>query len=342
MALKNVIFQQNAATGQDADEVRLMIQRIMGDIAGVGGSTHLVVSQRAAGVNMSVDISAGGVFVNGDENALQGMYFSYNDAATNLAVSAAHATLPRKDLVIARVRDTFYSGANNDIIFEVVAGTAAGSPTEPNLTALGYKNYIVLALIDVAAAATTITNGNITDRRARAGAAGGIYIVTSTTRPASPFEGMTIYETDTDKIRTYSGSAWLTISATGTLDTWVPVVNNNGSAAVTASVGYAWYRQFGKFVDFAFRLNITGASAGAGVNLVTLPVPAARTGDLLGFGAFSDASANIPHAGGFYTLTTTQGYIIRDQSAGNTGVAIQMAASDIYWATGRYEAATAA
>ena len=36
----------------------------------------------------------------------------------------------------------------------------------------------------------------------------GTIICTSTTRPASPFEGQTIYETDTNKEFTYTGSAW--------------------------------------------------------------------------------------------------------------------------------------
>lgn len=34
-------------------------------------------------------------------------------------------------------------------------------------------------------------------------------VCTSTTRPVTPFEGQAIYETDTDTIRTYNGSAWI-------------------------------------------------------------------------------------------------------------------------------------
>lgn len=34
-------------------------------------------------------------------------------------------------------------------------------------------------------------------------------VCTSSTRPASPFEGQVIYETDTDKVLVYNGSAWL-------------------------------------------------------------------------------------------------------------------------------------
>lgn len=33
-------------------------------------------------------------------------------------------------------------------------------------------------------------------------------VCTSSTRPASPFEGQVIYETDTDKVLVYDGSAW--------------------------------------------------------------------------------------------------------------------------------------
>ena len=50
----------------------------------------------------------------------------------------------------------------------------------------------------------------------------GTIICTSSTRPASPFEGQTIYETDTDFTYTYNGIAW---TLTGTL----------GSGFVTAS-----------------------------------------------------------------------------------------------------------
>ena len=33
-------------------------------------------------------------------------------------------------------------------------------------------------------------------------------VCTSLTRPAVPYEGQLIYETDTDRIAVYSGSAW--------------------------------------------------------------------------------------------------------------------------------------
>ena len=39
-------------------------------------------------------------------------------------------------------------------------------------------------------------------------------VCTSSTRPASPYEGQTIYETDTDVLSIWNGSAWKTVSST--------------------------------------------------------------------------------------------------------------------------------
>jgi hypothetical protein len=59
------------------------------------------------------------------------------------------------------VRDAYYSGADNDVILQVIAGTPAGSPVAPSLPA----NSISLATIAVGAAVTQINSGNITDTR---------------------------------------------------------------------------------------------------------------------------------------------------------------------------------
>lgn len=39
-------------------------------------------------------------------------------------------------------------------------------------------------------------------------------VCTSGTRPASPYEGQVIYETDTDLVKAWNGSSWLTIGPT--------------------------------------------------------------------------------------------------------------------------------
>jgi hypothetical protein len=131
---------------------------------GAMGAGDLVVGQRAAGANLSVDIAAGTVWVQGDEDAQQPCYRCVNDATVNLAISAAHATLARKDIVVAEVLDAEFSGASRLWRLRVVAGTPLASPAEP---AVG-NNAVKLALIDVPAADTTISTAQITDRRVRA------------------------------------------------------------------------------------------------------------------------------------------------------------------------------
>lgn len=143
-----------------AQNDRLVLQSLVAK-EGIVGAGALAVTEKSGTPNMSVDVAAGAAFIAGELGAAPGTYHVYNDAVKNLAISAADATNPRKDLVVARVYDSFYSGATNSWALEVVTGTPAASPAEPTVP----DNCYVLALVDVAAGATSITNANITDRR---------------------------------------------------------------------------------------------------------------------------------------------------------------------------------
>lgn len=187
---------------------------VSGAAWGVGsGPTELQVTQNGT-PNMSVNVAAGRAWIDGTESATQGTYTFYNDGTVNLAIAAASPTNPRKDLIIARIRDAQYSGASNTGAVEVVTGTAAASPVEPTVPA----NSIVLALVDVAANATSITNANITDRRRRASALGGVVVCTSNTRPTSGlYVGLAIFETDSKRLLYYNGTDWSPFTAGGEL-----------------------------------------------------------------------------------------------------------------------------
>jgi hypothetical protein len=110
---------------------------------------------------MSVRVASGWAAIVGTTTTNMGVYTIFNDATDTLTVTTADPTNPRIDLVCATVRDAFYSGANNDVIFQVIAGTPAGSPVAPSLPA----NSISLATVAVGAAVTQINTGNITDTR---------------------------------------------------------------------------------------------------------------------------------------------------------------------------------
>lgn len=81
-----------------------------------------------AGV-MQAQVQAGGAVILGGAST-QGGYFGFSDAAENLAWPAANGSNPRYDTLIMRVIDTQYgaSAAGDQLRWEILQGTAAGSP----------------------------------------------------------------------------------------------------------------------------------------------------------------------------------------------------------------------
>jgi hypothetical protein len=76
-----------------------------------------------------------------------------------------------------------------------------------------------------------------------------IIVCTSTTRPSLPTEGMTIYETDTDTYRTYSGSAWEVMLKSGAWITYTPTIGNAGGGtnwALGNGTAAGAYQQIGR------------------------------------------------------------------------------------------------
>lgn len=247
-----------------AEETRLAVAALLGSVTGsfTGGATaadrahgiinagDLAVSQNGT-PNMSVNVATGGCFIRGTENANQGAYHLWNDATVNLAITAADATNPRRDFIIAQVRDAYYSGSSKDARITVVTGTPAASPSDPSLSS--FPNALVLARVAVAANATSVTTANITDLRPRASALGGVEVCTSTRRPASPNVGEMIYETDTGKNLVYYGATtgWQppwgqpwgavlqeTSNTTETLTSAEAIIKTTGSFTAVANRNY--------------------------------------------------------------------------------------------------------
>lgn len=138
---------------------RLTAQALWATTGIIGSSSLAVTANSPAG--MSVRVASGWAAIIGTTTSNMGVYTIFNDATDTLTITTADPTNPRIDLVCATVRDAYYSGANNDVIFQVVAGTPAGSPVAPSLPA----NSISLATVAVGAAVTQINSGNITDTR---------------------------------------------------------------------------------------------------------------------------------------------------------------------------------
>jgi hypothetical protein len=142
-----------------AENDRLTTQALWATTGIINASSLEVTQNSPAG--MSVRVALGWAAIVGTTQANMGTYVGYNDATVVLGVTTADPTNPRIDRVCMTVNDAYYTGASNNVVLQVVAGTPAGSPVAPATPA----NSISLATIAVAAGATALTTANITDTR---------------------------------------------------------------------------------------------------------------------------------------------------------------------------------
>lgn len=142
------LWEQNGCTTASMDR-----QLITGFVCSPGvtrlSAGGLLVSTVSG---MSVNVAAGSVFVTANTST----YLATNDATKALTIAAADPSQTRVDLVVATIRDSQYSGVNNDWILQVITGTpGAGQPATP-------ASSMLLATLNIAPAATSVT---VTDKR---------------------------------------------------------------------------------------------------------------------------------------------------------------------------------
>ena len=113
---------------------------------GWGVVSGLAVSQKGAGADMSVDVALGVAWINGTRVT--------KGSTTNVAITAAHASYDRYDLVVI----------NSSGTISVIDGTAAAT-SYANDYDLETNNAILLAEVYVPATDTTIEDAQITDKQ---------------------------------------------------------------------------------------------------------------------------------------------------------------------------------
>lgn len=188
MALDIPLWMENGSyTGtSDRELINLLFST-----AGIVSFGDLLVAQRAAGANMSVDVAAGTCIIIGTDIVGQGKYACKSDAVTNVTIAAAPGSgQSRIDLIVAQVRDADAdAGSNNDWIITAVTGAAAstGSQHAPGIPA----SALVLAEIAVGPSVTSIVNANVTDERTvaslQSGATGALASYHSTAATSTAF-----------------------------------------------------------------------------------------------------------------------------------------------------------
>lgn len=208
------------------------------------GAGDLLVTQRGAGANNSVDIAAGYACITGDDTADQGNYLVRNTATVNLAATAAPVSNSRIDLVCVRINDPAAGGpAGDNAQFVYVAGTAAPSPVAPATP----TSAIALARVLRTVGDTSVVTANITDVRPQS-----LTILSNTlTTPGDllSFDGV-------NAIRVPLGSTGLPLVAgSGSVGYGAIAAAGLASNSVTEPKIAALSVTTGKIVD----LNVTGA-----------------------------------------------------------------------------------
>jgi hypothetical protein len=227
-------------------------------VAGVDGGvirpTDLAVSVGASGLTVSV--AAGDAFLVGSQPADQGAFAVYNDAAKVVTLAAADPSLPRADLIVARVTDPDAGGAGA-FTLESVTGTAAASPADPTPP----PSSLLLARVVVAAGAVAPAGLTVTDLRRREVALGAPQPCTSTTRPAAPYAWQVIVETDTGRRYEWTGTAWRWLVGNGPSPYLIEAMANATQAVAS-----------GGSVDVTFATELTDRASTWATNTFTAPV----------------------------------------------------------------------
>lgn len=78
-----------------------------------------------------------------------------------------------------------------------------------------------------------------------------VIVATSSTRPASPNEGMTVYETDTNVYKVYDGANWVDLANSASSDwlSYTPAISGTGWALGNGTI-LGGYQVVGKIVHF--------------------------------------------------------------------------------------------
>lgn len=161
-----------------------------GVVPGVG--TPLKVVPKTA---MKVTVKAG-IFLMPMVDKEHGVRPMFLHDDFDIDIPTAHASQPRTDLVIAELIDNG-EDPGSEASFRLLPGTAGvGAPAPVNGTALGNGNWFALGSVAVAANATSINAGNITDLRVPAGLMGGPVNVPNLAAAVQLPEGTVFYAQD--------------------------------------------------------------------------------------------------------------------------------------------------
>lgn len=196
-----------------ANDLRLMLSAMGGSTGGPGNPLGVASGVRpgvgqpmavAVASGLSVTVNTGYCIIQASSALNAGVYEAIIDSAATLTCTAADPTNPRIDSVCVMITDGGTSSST--AVVEIVPGTPASSPSAPSLP----SNSLLLCNITVAANATTLTSGNLSDQRQYYVAAGGIRPVTSSSFYPTVGSGTQfLFDMTTMRLKWFNGTTTL-------------------------------------------------------------------------------------------------------------------------------------
>jgi hypothetical protein len=152
---------------------------------------------------------------------------------------------------------------------------------------------------------------------------------TSGTRPSSPTEGMTIYETDTDAFMVYNGS-WLPMLDTLT-QSYTPVFSASTSGGALGNGTLTGrYGRVGGWWNFQINFTI-GSTTTGGSGRWQITLPSSPTLETVAAALCEDTSASARYGGSAWITTGTGVFSVAVGSGANIGVS---SGTPFTWAVG--------
>lgn len=299
-----------------AENDRLTVTNSLYGAGGMADYGAMKISQLAT-PGMSVQAASGHAIIPGTESGNQGYYIAYNDASATIAIATADPALPRKDRIVVKVQDSYYSGSANQVVFAAVTGTPAGSPVAPSAPA----NSLTLAIVDVAAGATSIVDANITDSRTQCKFKESVFKSFATAANTLQLEQLTSQTGKALRVDNTSGTQKFAIAFDGT------ITFPDGSTQNTAAVG-----------------GVTSVAAGNGITVtgtsaVSVAIDTGVTADLNTAQTFTNKTLTAPYinlgingqSGTTYTtVITDNGSLVTLNNASSIAVTIPLNSSVNY------------
>lgn len=168
-------------------------------------------------------------------------------------------------------------------------------------------------------------------------------VCTSSTRPSNPYEGQTIYETDTDRVLVWGGSSWIIITSTlgMNIDSGDRVQMSLAPSVSASRSGDLSYNNAAQNVPVVF--NSTSHNIGNHYSTTTGLLTAPIAGDyMVSCGLYNAAGANTSQIWFVHNGNRGVSFVLSATTLGNmAGTSIQrLAAGDTLGVAGWYEGAT--